>query len=83
MKAACQRASIIPALNFHALRHCWASHAVMRMASRFSWSPRIAHSDTRMVEKHYGHLSPSYVADAIRQHAPRFGKVTSNVRSVA
>jgi hypothetical protein len=29
--------------------------------------------DTRMVEKHYGHLSASYVADAIRAGAPRFG----------
>jgi len=33
----------------------------------------MGHSDTRMVEKHYGHLAPSYVADAVRQHAPRFG----------
>jgi hypothetical protein len=29
--------------------------------------------DTRMVEKHYGHLAPSYIADAIRAGAPRFG----------
>ena len=27
----------------------------------------------RMVEKHYGHLAPSYIADAIRAGAPRFG----------
>jgi hypothetical protein len=26
-----------------------------------------------MVEKHYGHLSATYVADAIRAAAPRFG----------
>jgi hypothetical protein len=26
-----------------------------------------------MVEAHYGHLSPGYVSDAIRKHAPRFG----------
>jgi hypothetical protein len=25
-----------------------------------------------MVEKHYGHLAPSYVADAIRAGAPDF-----------
>ena len=31
------------------------------------------HADTRMTEKHYGHLAPSYIADAIRAHAPRFG----------
>lgn len=33
----------------------------------------LGHSDTRMVEKHYRHLAPSYVADAIRAGAPRFG----------
>jgi len=26
-----------------------------------------------MVERHYGHLAPSYVADAIRAGAPKFG----------
>jgi hypothetical protein len=33
----------------------------------------LGHADTRMVEKHYGHLTASYVADAIRAAAPRFG----------
>ena len=33
----------------------------------------LGHSDTRMVERHYGHLAPSYVADAIRAAAPKFG----------
>ena len=28
-----------------------------------------------MVEKHYGHLAKTYVADAIRAAAPRFGVV--------
>lgn len=27
---------------------------------------QLGHSDTRMVEKHYGHLAPSYVADTVR-----------------
>ena len=26
------------------------------------------HTNTRMVEKHYGHLAPRYVADAIVRH---------------
>ena len=33
----------------------------------------LGHTDTRMVEKHYGHLAPGYVADAIRAGAPKFG----------
>ena len=31
--------------------------------------------NSRMVEKHYGHLAKTYVADAIRAAAPRFGVV--------
>lgn len=27
---------------------------------------QLGHSDTRMTEKHYAHLAPSYVADTIR-----------------
>jgi hypothetical protein len=33
----------------------------------------LGHVDTRMVEKHYGHLAPSYIADAVRAGAPKFG----------
>ena len=33
----------------------------------------LGHADTRMVERHYGHMSPDFVADAIRKSAPRFG----------
>jgi hypothetical protein len=39
----------------------------------------LGHADTRMVERHYGHLAPSYVADAIRKAAPRFGTGGGNV----
>ena len=28
----------------------------------------LGHTDTRMVEKHYGHLAPGYVADAKVRH---------------
>jgi hypothetical protein len=38
----------------------------------------LGHVDTRMVEKHYGHMSPSYVADAIRAAAPQFGFDTAS-----
>jgi len=31
------------------------------------------HADTRMVEKHYGHLAPSFITEAIRANAPRYG----------
>jgi integrase len=31
---------------------------------------QLGHSDTRITEKHYAHLAPSYVADTIRAHFP-------------
>jgi hypothetical protein len=27
---------------------------------------QLGHADTRMVEKHYGHMAPSYIADTVR-----------------
>jgi hypothetical protein len=34
---------------------------------------QLGHADTRMTEKHYAHLAPSYVADTIRAHFPALG----------
>jgi hypothetical protein len=40
----------------------------------------LGHADTKMVERHYGHLSSSFISDEIRRTAPRFGMVEpSNV----
>jgi integrase len=75
MAAACEHARIDPPIGIHQLRHTWGSHAVMAGVPLLVVAKNFGHSDTRMVEKHYGHLAPSYVADAIRAGAPRFGKV--------
>jgi integrase len=75
MAEANARAAIDPPLNFHGLRHTWASHAVMNGVPLLVVAKNLGHSDTRMVEKHYGHLAPSFVADAIRAGAPRFGAI--------
>lgn len=71
MAEACARAKID--LTFHGLRHTWASLAVMAGMPLMVVAKNLGHADTRMVEKHYGHLSPGYVAETIRAHAPRFG----------
>jgi integrase len=70
---ACEHAKIKPPIGFHGLRHTWASLAVMAGVPLLVVAKNLGHSDTRMVEKHYGHLAPSYIADAIRAGAPRFG----------
>jgi len=66
-------AKIKPAITFHGLRHTWASHAVMNGVPLLVVAKNLGHADTRMVEKHYAHLAPSYTADAIRAGAPKFG----------
>ena len=33
----------------------------------------LGHTDTRMVSKHYGHLAPNALADAVRTLAPKLG----------
>jgi integrase len=81
MKAACEHAKITPAISFHILRHTWASHAVMNGVPLMVVARNLGHVDTRMVEKHYGHLAPSYIADAIRDGAPRY-KVKEDKRVV-
>jgi integrase len=83
MRTACERAKIDPPVGFHQLRHTWASHAVMGGMPLPVVARNLGHADTRMVEKHYGHLAPSYVADAVRKHAPRFGIAKpSNVKAI-
>lgn len=78
MADANKRGKITPPISFHGLRHTWASHAVMNGVPFMVVAKNMGHSDTRMVEKHYGHLAPSYVADAIRAGAPRYGVVEQN-----
>jgi integrase len=73
MAAACKRAKISPAVGFQQLRHTWAAHAVMNGVPLLVVAGNLGHSGTAMVEKHYGQLAPSYIADAIRAGAPKFG----------
>ncbi len=83
MKEACERAKIEPPANFHCLRHTYASLTVMGGAPLLVVAKNLGHADTRMVEKHYGHMAPSYVADAIRAAVPTFGiKAQGNVVAI-
>ncbi len=34
---------------------------------------QLGHSDTRMTERHYAHLSPNYVAETVRAALPALG----------
>ena len=71
--AAVERAKISPAVSFHGLRHTYASLAIMATTPLQVVAKNLGHTDTRMVEKHYGHLTNSYLKEEIRKGAPKFG----------
>jgi integrase len=66
-------AKISPPVNFHILRHTHASHLAMKGVGLGVIAAQLGHADTRMTEKHYAHLAPSYVADTIRANFPTLG----------
>ena len=73
MASAVARARITKPIGFHSLRHTHASLAAMNGVPLLVLAKNLGHRDTRMVERHYGHLSSKYVAEAIRAGVPQFG----------
>jgi integrase len=67
---ACRDAQISPRLSFNGLRHTYASLAVQAGMSLIALARNLGHVDTRMVEKHYGHLSDRYMREQVRRFAP-------------
>ena len=82
MALACERARIDPPIGFHGLRHTWSSLSVMSGMPLMVVARNLGDVDTKMVEKHYGHLAPSYIVDQVRKHAPRFGGVAEKVKAI-
>lgn len=71
MKVACLKAGL-ESLGFHQLRHTYASLLIMNGVRTILVAQNLGHSDTRMVERHYGHLADSYKAEMIRSLSPVF-----------
>src|SRR3984893_6903185 len=83
MAEACKAASITGG-SFHILRHTAASHLVMSGVPLNVVAHNLGHADTRLTERHYSRLAPSYVAETIRKFAPSFGTGDeSNIVSIA
>ncbi len=78
LREACQVAKIEPAASFHVLRHTYATMLLRAGAPLPVISANLGHADTRMTERHYAHLAPSYVADMIRATMPRLGLVAGS-----
>jgi integrase len=77
VQEASERAKIKPAISSHVLRHTHGSTLAMRGVPMGVIAEQLGDADTRMTEKHYAHLAPSYVADTIRAHFPTLG-ITGN-----
>jgi integrase len=75
MTQACERAKIKPAVPFHVLRHTHGSTLAMHGVPVGVIAEQLGHADTRMTERHYAHLAPSYIADTIRASFPDLGVV--------
>jgi integrase len=83
-KLAVKAARLDPTFTFHELRHSWATLAIMAGAPLMIVAQNLGHRDTRMVERHYGHLADSYVREMIRKTAPEFGiKTDASVVAIA
>jgi integrase len=82
MRAACEAASITPAIGFHILRHAYASRLVMAGVPLGAVAAQIGNSEA-ICAKHYAHHSPSSIADAVRRAAADLGIVRdSNVVAI-
>jgi integrase len=75
---ACEAARIVPAISFHILRHAYATRLAMANTPMAVIAKQLGHADTRMAEKHYAHLAPSYVADTVRANFSSLGIVSDS-----
>lgn len=76
MAAACTAANL-DAVTFHELRHSYASMLVNAGCPLAYVAAQLGHTDTRMVEKHYGHLAPTALAESVRALMPKLGITTA------
>ncbi len=80
MREACGRANISPPVSFKALRTTYGSLLAGEGVPLQVIASALGHADTRITEKHYAHLAPSFVADTIRANLPTFSDKKSKVR---
>ena len=72
MRETCLTAGVDPA-GFHILRHTYGSTLAMAGVPLAVIAEALGHADERITRKHYAHLSPSYVRDAVRTGLGRLG----------
>lgn len=53
----------VPVINFHGLRHTYASHFMMNCGNIYILSRLLGHSDIKITNDRYAHLSPQEIAE--------------------
>jgi integrase len=76
INSANEAAKLDPRATFNSLRHTYASQSIMNGVPLMVVAQNLGHSDTRMVEEHYGHLAKNYIRDAIAKGLPTWGVKT-------
>jgi len=81
MAETCKTAGI-PHIGFHGLRHTYGSLLAAASVPMAVIAEALGHADTRMTERHYAHLAPSYIATQIRTNLPTFSSAPAKVRGL-
>ena len=74
MRDTCEAAGVEPA-GFHILRHTYGSRLAMAGVPMAVIAEALGHADERITRRHYAHLCPSYVRDAVREGLGDYGIV--------
>ena len=72
LNTALKNANITKNISFHGLRDTHASLLVEQGVSMTVIAHQFGSSDTRLIEKHYAHLRPSYASEVLRNNLPTF-----------
>ena len=83
MVTACKHARIEPHVAFTNSGTPGRVHAVMAGMPLAVVARNRGHVDTKMCERRYAHLAPTFVVDQVRKFAPTFGKIeATNVKAI-
>jgi integrase len=72
MEKAVKAAGIDP-VTFHELRHTYASGLLNQGVPLIYVAEQLGHKDTRMCERHYGHIARTALAETITKLSPKLG----------
>lgn len=82
MALACEAGKVSSAAGFHDLRRTYGARLALAGVPMAVIAQALGHKDERITRRHYAHLSPSYVADTVRQHAAGMGIVMTQPNNV-